>query len=140
MEGLGFAIPMATVKTIVEQLAVQGYVAGRPDLGLEVDSLSSFYQHYYHLPSGPVVSWVDPDSDAWARGIREGDILLYLNEQRLSGPGDYQRLVNSLEVGSEVSLMIYRNGKEFERTIKVGEYTGRSVSPDGFRRYPSDSK
>jgi serine protease Do len=119
---------------------VQGYVAGRPDLGVEGDSLSSFYQHYYHLPSGPVVSWVDPDSDAWARGIREGDILLYLNEQRLSGPGDYQRLVNSLEVGSEVSLMIYRNGKEFERTIKVGEYTSRSVSPDGFRRYPSDSK
>ena len=124
VEGNGFAIPMTSVKSIVEQLATNGYVAGRPDLGLEGQMVSQFYQHYYRLPAGMIITWVDPESDAAALGIREGDILLYLDGQRITGLAMYQEIVNGLEVEQQVSAMVYRSGKEYELTLTVGENKG----------------
>ena len=124
VEGLGFAIPMSTVKGVVEQLATTGYVAGRPDLGMEGQMISIFYQHYYRLPSGMIITELDESSDAAAQGVREGDILLYLNGQRITDLETYQQVVNGLEVGEEVSVMIYRSGQEYELTLTVGENKG----------------
>lgn len=124
VEGLGFAIPISTVKTVVEQLAEYGYVAGRPDLGLEGRMLSLFYQHYYRMPSGMMITSVDLDSDAATQGIKMGDILVYLNGERITDMETYQNLVNGLEVGQQVSAMIYRSGKEYELTLTVGERHG----------------
>ncbi len=124
VEGIGFAIPMTSVKGVVEQLATNGYVAGRPDLGLEGQMVSQFYQHYYRLPAGMIVTYVDPESDAAALGIREGDILLYLDGHRITGLAVYQQVVNGLEVDQQVSAMIYRSGKEYELTLTVGENKG----------------
>ena len=124
VEGLGFAIPMTTVKTVVEQLATAGYVAGRPDLGMEGQMLSSFYQHYYRLPAGMVIDYVDPQSDAYAKGIRDGDILLYVNGQRITSLEIYQNTVNGLEVDDTISVMVYRGGREYELELTVGEHKG----------------
>ena len=124
VEGLGFAIPMTSVKGVVEQLATNGYVAGRPDLGLEGQMISQFYQHYYRLPAGMMITSVDPDSDAAALGIREGDILLYLDGQRITSLSVYQEVINGLDVDEQVSAMIYRSGKEYELTLTVGENKG----------------
>ena len=124
VEGLGFAIPMTTVKSVVEQLATAGYVAGRPDLGMDGQMLSSFYQHYYRLPAGMVIEYVDPQSDAYAKGIRDGDILLYVNGQRITSLEIYQNAVNALEVDDVVSVMVYRSGMEYELTLTVGEHKG----------------
>ena len=124
VEGIGFAIPMTSVKGVVEQLATNGYVSGRPDLGLKGQMVSQFYQHYYRLPSGMIITSVDPQSNAADLGIREGDILLYLDGQRITGLSMYQEIVNGLEVDQQVSAMIYRSGKEYELTITVGENKG----------------
>ena len=124
VEGIGFAIPMTSVKGVVEQLATIGYVAGRPDLGLEGQMVSQFYQHYYRLPAGMIITWVDAGSDAAALGVREGDILLYLDGQRITDLAAYQEVVNGLEVDQQVSAMIYRSGKEYELTLTVGENKG----------------
>ena len=52
VEGLGFAIPSVTVKDIVDQIIRQGYVSGRPTLGISGETLPSFYQYYYRFPEG----------------------------------------------------------------------------------------
>ena len=57
VEGIGFAIPSATVKEIVDQLIQQGYVSGRPTLGLEGETISGVYQHYYRMPKGLYITW-----------------------------------------------------------------------------------
>lgn len=124
VEGIGFAIPMTTVKNVVEQLATIGYVAGRPDLGLEGQMLSAFYQHYYRLPSGMMITQVDSGSDAEAQGIREGDVLVYLDGTRITDLETYQRLVDGFEVDQQVSVMVYRGGQEYELSIIVGENKG----------------
>ena len=69
VEGLGFAIPSATVKEVVDQLISQGYVSGRPTLGITGDGVSNFYQHYYRMPRGLYITKVASGSYAEYYGI-----------------------------------------------------------------------
>ena len=124
VEGLGFAIPSATVKDIVEQLIRQGYVSGRPTLGLEGESLSVFYQHYYRLPEGLYITNVEPGSDAAARGIEKGDILMRINDLRITGPEDLSSVLYNCQVGDVVSVIIYRGGYQYELQLTVTEDKG----------------
>ena len=121
VEGLGFAIPMTTVKDVVEQLLNQGYVAGRPTLGLEGQMVSTFYQMYYRLPAGLMITAIDPASDAFAKGLQTGDILLYLDGRPVSGPSVLSEVVNSHAVGESVNVILYRAGQEYAVDLTVTE-------------------
>ena len=123
VEGLGFAIPSATVKSIVDQLVSQGYVSGRPTLGLAGESLSVFYQHYYLLPSGLYINSVDPDGPAGQAGIEPGDILLSLDDQRIESQEDLDRFLFNHQVGDTVTVTIYRAGQQGSADITLAEAT-----------------
>ena len=124
VEGIGFAIPSATVKDIVDQLISQGYVSGRPTLGIEGEALSSFYQHYYRMPAGLYITHVEPGSDAFSKGIENGDMLLSLNGQRITTMDDLKSLLYDREVGETVEAIIYRQGDRYRLELTLGEYTG----------------
>ena len=124
VEGLGFAIPSATVKEIVDQLITQGYVSGRPTLGLEGDSLSSFYQHYYRLPAGLYITDVDRSSDAYAKGIQNGDILLYIDNDRVTSMEEMKSVLYEREVGETVEVIIYRSGQQYRAELILTEDKG----------------
>ena len=121
VEGLGFAIPSTTVSEIVNQLIGQGYVSGRPDLGLEGKAVSMMKQLYGRLPSGMELTAVDQDSDAYAKGIRPDDILLAINGIRINEPSDYEAQLYSFQVGDVVTVIIYRDGQQYELNLTVGE-------------------
>ena len=124
VEGLGFAIPSATVKEIVDQLISQGYVSGRPTLGLEGESLSSFYQHYYRMPAGLYITAVDPGSDAYAKGIEDGDILLYIGNERITSMEEMNAAIYGREVGETVEAIIYRAGQQYRVELTLTEDKG----------------
>ena len=124
VEGIGFAIPSATVKDIVDQLVTQGYVSGRPTLGLEGEALSSFYQHYYRLPAGLFITYVAPGSDAEAKGIENGDMLLSVDGQRITTMEDLKSLLYDREVGQTVEVIIYRSGDRYQVSLVLGEHKG----------------
>ena len=124
VEGLGFAIPSSTVKNVVEQLIRQGYVSGRPDLGIEGESLSIFYQHYYRLPEGLYITAVEPGSDADTKGIERGDILLKINGTHITTPDQLSSLLYSCEVGEVVTVIIYRSGYQYELQLTIAEDKG----------------
>ena len=84
-EGLGFAIPSTTVKEIADQLIAQGYVSGRPAIGITGEPVSSFYQFYYNLPAGLYITNVEYGSDARKKGIEQGDILMSIDGNRITG-------------------------------------------------------
>ena len=98
VEGLGFAIPSATVKEIVDQLIAQGYVSGRPTLGIHGEPLSTFYQHYYRLPAGLYITQVERDSDAYNKGVEDGDILMSINDTRITTMDEMKAAIYDLEV------------------------------------------
>ena len=121
VEGLGFAIPSATVKTIVDQLITQGYVSGRPTLGLTGETLSGFYQHYYRLPAGLLITQVEPDGPADRAGIQPGDILLGIGSTQVRDMNTLNSLQAALDIGDTVRLTIYRSGKQAYADITVEE-------------------
>ncbi|MDD5863130.1 MAG: trypsin-like peptidase domain-containing protein [Firmicutes bacterium] len=124
VEGLGFAIPSATVKDVVEQLISQGYVSGRPTLGLEGETLSSFDQYYYRLPAGLYITDVDASSDAAAKGVEEGDILLSIDGTGITTMDALNAAVYNREVGDTVEAVIYRSGAKYRVRLTLTENKG----------------
>ena len=124
VEGIGFAIPSVTVKDIVDQLIQQGYVSGRPTLGIEGETLSAFYQHYYRLPSGLYITHVAPGSDAYEKGIEDGDMLLSVDNQRITSMDQLKSLLYDRQVGDVVEAIIYRGGERYRVPLTLNENKG----------------
>ena len=124
VEGLGFAIPSATVKDVVEQLVNQGYVSGRPTLGIKGEALSSFYQHYYRLPAGVYITHVEYGSDAYRVGIEEGDLLLSIGGTRVASYDEMRSAILAYEVGDTVEVVVYRGGQQYLAEVTLSEDKG----------------
>ena len=126
VEGLGFAIPISVAKPIIDELIENGYVAGRPAIGISGDSLPTYYRAYYRLPDGVYVTSVNDGSDAKAKGIREGDIVTAINGKSISSIDDLNTIKNQYAAGDEVTLTIYRSGAYYEVTVTlVDQATGK---------------
>ena len=124
VEGLGFAIPSATVKEVVEQLISQGYVSGRPTLGLSGEALSNFYQHYDRLPAGLYITDVESGCDADVKGIQDGDILLSIGDSRVTTMEDLNAALQPHDVGDVVTVVVYRSGQQYQLDLTLTEDRG----------------
>ena len=123
VEGLGFAIPSTTVKEIVEQLVIQGYVSDRPTLGILGEGVSNFYQYYYRMPAGIYITEVEETSDAAAKGIEPGDILTAINGVRVTDMDSLKSIILEYSVGDIVTAHIYRRGVEHTVSLVLHEST-----------------
>ena len=108
----------------MDQLIHQGYVSGRPTLGIVGDSLSIFYQHYYRLPAGLYITHVDDSSHAAYCGIVPGDILLSIDQQRITTMEELNSILWNHEVGDVVSVTIYRGGQQASVDLTLTEDKG----------------
>ena len=124
VEGLGFAIPSATVKEIVDQLVNQGYVSGRPTLGIKGEALDSFYQLYYRLPAGVYVTDVEYGSDAYSVGIEVGDLILSVGGIRVTSFDELRSAVLNFQVGDTVEVVVYRSGQQYLVELTLSEFKG----------------
>ena len=124
VEGLGFAIPSATVQDIVDQIIAQGYVSGRPTLGIIGESLSAFYQRYYRMPAGLYITQVASGSSADRAGIVAGDMLLQVDDKRILSMEDLNTVLYSHQVGDTVTAIIYRSGKQAAVDLVLAEAKG----------------
>ncbi len=122
VEGLGFAIPSTTVKEIVDQLIAQGYVSGRPNLGIRGEEVSDAYQFYYHLPEGFYITQVIPGGSAEKAGLTAGDIILSLGGQRIEDEEDLSEALYAHQSGDQVELIIYRNRQQYAVTVTLGQF------------------
>ena len=121
VEGLGFAIPSNTVGTIVNQLITQGFVSGRPSLGITGEDVTNFYQFYYGLPYGLYITHVEDGSPAAQVGLRAGDVLVGVNNSRISGVEDYESLLYSSEPGDLWTITIYRDYRQYTASVTLAE-------------------
>ena len=124
VEGLGFAIPSATVKEIVNQIICQGYVSGRPWLGIKGENFSSFYQRFYRVPAGLYITEVQSGSPAEDAGIVAGDILMRVDGELVSTMDDLNGLLYAHQVGDELRLVIYRAAGQATITVILTENKG----------------
>ena len=121
VEGLGFAIPSATVKDIVDQIIDKGYVSGRPTLGISGDTLSNFYQYYYRLPAGLYITHVAEGSYAAYYGIEPGDILMAIDDTRITDMDGLNAVLYNHQVGDVVTAVIHRGGQQYSVELTLTE-------------------
>ena len=125
-EGLGFAIPMAVAKPILEELMENGYVAGRPAIGISYDTLPLAFRIYYNLPEGVYISAVYDGSDAQAKGVAAGDIITAVNGMRVTSIDELNRVKNQFTAGDSITLTLYNGGsyRDVEVTL-IDQATGQ---------------
>ena len=75
------------------------------------------------LPQGAAVAEVVADSPAEQSGLQVNDIITAVNGTAITGSTDLVNTVKSAAIGDELTLSVYRQGKEMELTLTVGEKT-----------------
>ena len=126
-EGLGFAIPINTVKPIVEELIEKGYVSGRPITGISGRNVSPMAASFYGLPQGILVDAVDPASDAAAQGLSPGDVLIGVDDIRVETLAEACTMRDEHKAGDTMKLTFYRQGSQREIAIKLLEETNQTT-------------
>ena len=125
-EGLGFAIPMAVAKPILEELMENGYVAGRPAIGISYDTLPLAFRIYYNLPEGVYINAVYDGSDAQAKGVAAGDIITAVNGTRVTSIDELNRVKNQFTAGDSITLTLYNGGSYRDvAVILIDQATGQ---------------
>ena len=124
VEGLGFAIPIDDAIPIIEDLMLNGYVTGRPSLGVTGGTITSTYSKYYHVPRGFMVQTVNADSGAAAAGIRKGDIIIAINDTIITSITELNEIKNQFSPGDTVSLTIYRGNQKIDVAVVLDESKG----------------
>ncbi len=126
--GIGFAIPVDTVASVVGELIRNGRVL-QPDLGLRLVDLRKLRRAGF--VSGVMIETVEPNSPAAAAGLRglttdpqtgdvvPGDLLLKFNGVELTGNGAYENALARLKPGERVKVLVERTQKPFEVELVV---------------------
>ncbi len=107
-EGLGFAIPMDTVKPIVDELIQNGYIAGRPQIGISGQNVSEQQSAAYGIPQGVRVINVDSRSNAAAAGVQANDIITGINGTEVTNMDGVNAVKDKLSAGDKITLTLYR--------------------------------
>ena len=119
-EGLGFALPIDDVLSVVVQLVTEGKVQ-RPGIGLTSIYLDEATAQQYQRPSGILIVSVLADAPACNAGIRADDILVECNGIKLTGNDMFGEIVRSFKIGDSMPVKYWRNGKYLTTNIIIGD-------------------
>ena len=123
IEGVGFAIPSITAKRMADGILKDGRVLGRPALGLTVGAIPATAAEHYTLPEGLYITAVSEGSDCAAQGLRAGDVITHVNGNPALTTEDVTGAIAELGVGDAITLRIFREGEEFDVTVKLVDVT-----------------
>ncbi|MBE7052498.1 MAG: trypsin-like serine protease [Ruminococcaceae bacterium] len=123
LEGLGFAIPIDEAKPIVEQLIQNGYVTGRPVIGIAGRAVTEQDAKAYNLKVGVYVSSITPNGPAYMSGIKIGDIIIECEGEPIETVDDINEIKNKKSPGDEIKVKVYRKGEYKDIVIILGEET-----------------
>jgi serine protease Do len=121
-EGIGFAIPINTVKKVIPELKKYGRVRDAY-LGISVQNLNQDIREgldYPHL-YGVIVLSVDSKGPSRSK-IKEGDIVELVNGRKIYNEGDWADVTYALVPGEMLTMRVFRDGKEFDVKIRVREF------------------
>jgi len=121
-QGIGFAIPTATVKDVLKELIENGKVT-RPYMGVYIQNLDSESAKYYGAQSedGALIEEVVNGSPADKAGLRAGDIVLAVNGKSVKTSEELQELIRESKVNARLNLKILREGDIKNVTVVLGE-------------------
>jgi serine protease Do len=120
--GIGFAIPSAVAKPVIDQLVKHGRTR-RGWLGVRIQAVTEEIAETLGLkkPTGAMVASVTPGGPAEKAKIIAGDVVLKFDGREVSEMRRLPRIVAETEIGREVEVEVWRGGKTVALRVKVGE-------------------
>ena len=117
IEGMGFAIPINTAKEIVDELIANGYVTGRPSIGIsgyDVESADGSI-------AGVQVDSIDSRAKAADEGLQVGDVIVAVDGTPTPTMNDVNEVKEDKKAGDKITLTVYRlaSGKRLNVTITL---------------------
>ncbi|MGI0029874.1 MAG: S1C family serine protease [Nitrososphaera sp.] len=121
-QGIGFAVPANTAKTILKELIEKGKVT-RPWIGIASMKVTPQLARYYGLPAreGALVAGVEPYSPADEAGLRKGDIIEEIDGSRVEDPSQISSHVRSKQLNEKLVLTVNRYGRQIQVPVQVDE-------------------
>ncbi|MEC0788293.1 S1C family serine protease [Bacillus haynesii] len=126
VEGIGLSIPANLAIPVIEDLETYGEVR-RPYLGIEMKSLGDIASYHWqetlklpkNVTSGVVVMGVQPVSPAGRAGLKELDVIVEFNGDRVYDIVDLRKKLYTKNVGDKVKIKYLRGGKEKTTEVKL---------------------
>ena len=142
IEGIGFAIPISTAKPIVDDLIAYGYVRGRVLLGITYYPVSDAVGAMSGYTPGLWVQSVREDMDAYAKGLRAGDIITQLDGQDARDSATVKGILSAKKPGDSVKLTVVQQSisgkiKTYTINVTLAEDKGSSQSTGSGSSEPS---
>ncbi len=128
IDNIGFAIPINSVRNIVESIIENGYIV-KPYIGVSVTDVSAETQSY-GLPQGAAVKEVTEGSPAEQAGLQVNDIITRVGDTEITCSDDLVSLVKECQAGDELVMQVYRSGETLELTVTVAEKQQSALEVD----------
>jgi len=128
--GIGFAVPIAMVSSVMKQLIDHGGVR-RGRIGVAVQDLTPDLADALKLTdnSGAVVGSVEDGSPAAHAGLQAGDVIVSVDNHPISSSADLRNRIGLTPVGSDVAVEYLRDGARKGVTIRIAPESAAASAP-----------
>jgi serine protease Do len=120
-EGMGFAIPSQTVKSIVDTLVKNGYVEGRVKIGISGIAVTSDQASNYNIPQGIYVQSIVSGGPCDGTSLEEGDIITEVDGETITSFADVYAILETHKPGDKIKVKYYNSSSgdgEVEITLQ----------------------
>ena len=118
VEGLGFAIPINDAAEIIKSLMSDGYVTGRPQLGITGTTITEEQAAFYHIPQGV---YVYSTSENAGNGLQQGDVITAIDGAEITTMEELNERKNLHKAGETVTLRVSRGGESMDVQVTLQE-------------------
>ncbi len=118
--GIGFAIPVAMVKDVVEKLVADGKVT-RGYLGVAISDIDIELAKVYKRNEGALVLDISADTPAARGGLKRGDLIYAINGKLVKDKTTLQNTIAAFKPNEKVKIQVERDGKDIELNIVLGD-------------------
>ena len=123
--GIGFAIPINRARRIAEELKTKGRIERDFSTGLRAQPLDRKTALYLDIPitEGVIVTHIMKSSPAEKAQLEYGDVIIAVENEKVLSLEDILEIIeiNDLRPGDKVKLRIWRDGRYFNKTLKLGK-------------------
>lgn len=123
VEGMGYAIPITRAMPIINDLMSREVLETDEQgfLGVAVTDVTEDVSRRFKMPMGVYISTLVEDSAADKAGLKEGDIIQYINDTEIASGVQLSELISSIRAGTEIEVKYMRHidGNYKEQTVKV---------------------
>jgi serine protease Do len=120
-QGIGFAVPSNLARHVMDDLQKYGEVQRGTIPGIQITNLTTQIAEELGASNtrGALVNQISPRSDAFAAGLRAGDIILSFNGRTVEDASALMRILADSKVGTAARLEILRESRRLDVTVPI---------------------